>query len=84
MFINCKNRKKPKGISLILCLFLLCLLFGCESRKSTNESNSNQITLTPIAESSGDKSEPTNDIGNSDRSVEVDLNKEEVPITPDV
>lgn len=71
MFINYKNRKKPKNISLILCLFLLCLLCGCGLRKTANESNGNQITLTP---------EPTDAIGVSDETEEAGSNKNEVTI----
>lgn len=72
MLINCKNRKKkPKNISLILCLFLLCLLSGCGLKKTANESNGNQITLTP---------EPTNTIGVSDKTENADSNKNEVTI----
>lgn len=81
MFINCKNRKKQNRISLAICLFLICLLSGCESRKTAGESNGSQITLTPIAKPSDDKSEPTNDIGESDRTEEADSNKNEIPIT---
>ena len=68
MFIKCKNRKKPKSILLILCLFLLCLLTGCEPRKTANESKDDQITLAP---------EPTNAIESSDKTEETDSNKTE-------
>ncbi|HHV11831.1 MAG TPA: hypothetical protein GXX75_16275 [Clostridiales bacterium] len=73
MFIQCKNRKKPKIISLILCLFLLCLLPGCELRKTANESNSDQVTLTP---------EPTSTDKVSDKKEEADPNKNKVTVAP--
>jgi hypothetical protein len=80
MFNNCKKRKKLKSISLILCLFLLCLLSGCKSGKNADESTGDQVTLPPDAKSSGDKSEPTNSTGVSDTTVEADSNKNEVTI----
>ncbi len=73
MFIHCKNRKKPKTVSLILCLFLLCLLPGCELRKTANESNSDQVTLTP---------EPTSTDKVSDKTEEANPNKNEVTVAP--
>ncbi|GAA4653227.1 hypothetical protein GCM10023142_03650 [Anaerocolumna aminovalerica] len=73
MFINCKSRKKPKSFSLILCLFLLCLLSGCGLRKAANQADGNQITLSP---------EPTNTMGVSDRTEEADTNNKVVTIEP--
>ncbi len=73
MMINCKNRKKPISISLILCLFLLCLLSGCGLRKAANEPNGNHITSTP---------EPTNAVEISDGTEEADSNKNEAAIAP--
>ncbi|WP_313133250.1 hypothetical protein [Anaerocolumna sp.] len=70
MFINCKNRKKPKSISLVLSLFLLSLLSGCKLKETANESN-DQIVLAP---------EPTNTVEVSDRTEEADSNKDEVTI----
>ncbi len=43
MFIDCKNRKKAKSILLILCLFMIYLFYGCESRKTTDESDNPKI-----------------------------------------
>lgn len=73
MFMNCKKRKKPKSISIILCIFLLCLLSGCGLKKTDNESNGNLNTLTP---------EPTDTITASDKMEETDSNKNEVTTAP--
>lgn len=97
MFYNCKNRKIVKSISLIICLFLLILLNGCESGKPANEFNGNQITLTPAAKLSSDKSEQTvaevepgtaaveaNDvIGDSGRTEKTDSNNKVTLTLPD-
>ncbi len=60
----------------MLCLFLLCLLTGCELGKTADESNGNQITLTPTAK-------PTNAIGDSDRTEEAASNNEVTIALPD-
>lgn len=56
MFIHYKKRKKSNNISIILGLFLLCLLTGCEAGKTINETNGNQIALTPTTKPSKDGS----------------------------
>jgi hypothetical protein len=87
MFMNSKNRKRSKSILIILFLLLLGLLSGCEPGKTADESNNKQITLTPAAKPSNDKSdpvkepEPTNVIGESDKTEETDPNTNEVTIT---
>lgn len=57
MFIQYKKRKKSKSISIILNLFLLCLLTGCGGGNTASKTSSSQITLTPITTPSKDGSE---------------------------